>query len=89
MNGIQITRAELMECAMMRLFNDSSIQQIIKDAAKEFYAENALVSVSYAAEMLDVDDQTFRALYRDKIKRLGPRLSRVKVAELKQLIEAA
>ena len=85
----QITRAELISAATERLFNSTSIQQIMQDAAKEFYNDNAMIAVARAAEMLDMDDQTFRRVYSEKVKRLGPRLSRIKVSELKQLVAEA
>jgi hypothetical protein len=85
MPGITITREELLNATVERLLHETSIQQIVKDAAREFFAEIGMVKLSTAAEMLDMDDQTLRELLADKIKRFGPRTARVMVSDIKQL----
>lgn len=90
MSAIQITREDLIKAATNILFHSSAIDQIMKDTAERFYVDNAYVSLATAAKMTDMSERTLIGLLgKAKVKRFGPRLSRVKVSELQQFLQSA
>lgn len=85
MNELVISRDDLVEAATKKLFHDSAVEQIMKDAAARFYQDNAMLSLQVAANMVDIDVKTLKEIAGDKIVRLGPRLSRISALDLKTL----